>query len=77
MRARLATADVAGDDRAGVDADAVNVASRIQSLNKELGTTVLVSGATCARLASTAGCTPLPDMQVKGHRAAVSVYALT
>jgi len=57
--------------------DAVNVASRIQSLNKELGTTVLVSGATCARLASTAGCTPLPDMQVKGHRAAVSVYALT
>ncbi len=56
--------------------DAVNVASRIQSLNKELGTTVLVSGATCARMASTAGCTPLPDMQVKGHRAAVSVYVL-
>jgi len=56
--------------------DAVNVASRIQSLNKELGTTVLLSGATCARLASTAGCTPLPEMQVKGHRAAVSVYAL-
>jgi len=56
--------------------DAVNVASRIQSLNKELGTTVLVSGATCAQLASLAGCTPLPDMQVKGHSAAVSVYAL-
>jgi adenylate cyclase len=56
--------------------DAVNVASRIQSLNKELGTTVLVSGATCAKLASVAGCTPLPDMQVKGHSAAVSVYAL-
>jgi adenylate cyclase len=56
--------------------DAVNVASRIQSLNKELGTTVLVSGATCVRLASAFGCTPLPDMQVKGHSAAVSVYAL-
>jgi class 3 adenylate cyclase len=56
--------------------DAVNVASRIQSLNKELGTTVLVSGATCARLASPAGCTPLADRQVKGHSAAVSVYAL-
>jgi class 3 adenylate cyclase len=56
--------------------DAVNVASRIQSLNKELGTTVLLSGATCARLASAAGCRPLPDMQVKGHRAAVSVFAL-
>jgi len=56
--------------------DAVNVASRIQSLNKELGTTVLLSGATCTRLASTAGCTPLPDMHVKGHSAAVTVYAL-
>ena len=56
--------------------DAVNLASRIQSLNKELGTSVLLSGATCAKLASAAGCTALPDMQVKGHRAAVSVYAL-
>jgi adenylate cyclase len=56
--------------------DAVNVASRIQSLNKELGTHVLLSGATCAKLASTTDCTPLPEMQVKGHRAAVSVYAL-
>jgi len=56
--------------------DAVNVASRIQSLNKELGTTVLLSGATCAKLGSTAGCRALPDMQVKGHRAAVSIYAL-
>jgi adenylate cyclase len=56
--------------------DAVNVASRIQALNKELGTTVLLSGATCARLGSTSGCRSLPDMQVKGHRAAMSIYAL-
>ena len=56
--------------------DPVNLASRIQGLTKELGTTVLVSGATCARLASASGLTPLPDMQVKGHSAAVSVYAL-
>jgi class 3 adenylate cyclase len=56
--------------------DAVNVASRIQALNKELGTTVLLSGATCARLGSTSGCKSLPDMQVKGHRAAMSIYAL-
>lgn len=37
---------------------------------------MLLSGATCARLASAAGCTPLPDRRVKGHSAAVSVYAL-
>jgi len=57
--------------------DAVNVASRIQSLNKELGTSMLLSDATYAKLASADGCTPLADMHVKGHRAAVSVYALT
>jgi len=37
---------------------------------------VLVSGATFSKLASAAGCIPFPDRQVKGHRAAVSVYAL-
>ena len=35
-----------------------------------------VNVATCSKLASSAGCTALPDMQVKGHSAAVSVYAL-
>ena len=38
---------------------------------------MLLSDATYAKLASAAGCTPLPDMHVKGHRAAVAVYALT
>lgn len=56
--------------------DAVNVASRIQSLNKELGTTMLVSGATHARLAQRGGLEPLPAMKVKGRSAEVSVFAL-
>ena len=56
--------------------DAVNVASRIQSLNKELGTTMLVSGATHGRLAQQGGLEPLPAMKVKGRSAEVSVFAL-
>jgi len=35
-----------------------------------------LSGATYGKLASMAGCTPLPDRKVKGHSAPVSVYAL-
>jgi len=56
--------------------DAVNVASRIQSLNKGVGTEVLVSAATVAMLSSTAGLEALPAAKVKGHAAEVSVFAL-
>ncbi len=56
--------------------DSVNVASRIQSLNKEFGTTVLVSAATHSLLQSTAGLDALPAVKVKGHAAEVSVFAL-
>ena len=56
--------------------DTVNVASRIQALNKELGTTVLVSGATCERLRSSHGLQPMPAMKVKGRSAEVTVYAM-
>ena len=57
--------------------DAVNLASRIQSLNKELGTHTLVSGATHDRLTSSAGLQPLAAVRVKGRSAEVSVYALS
>jgi len=56
--------------------DAVNVASRIQSLNKDFGTHTLVSGATQSRLASMAGLAALPAVRVKGRNAEVSVYSL-
>jgi adenylate cyclase len=46
--------------------DAVNLASRIQALNKDFGTHMLVSGATRARLSSTAGLESLPAVHVKG-----------
>jgi class 3 adenylate cyclase len=57
--------------------DAVNLASRIQALNKDFGTQVLVSGVTHARLSSPVGLEPLPAVRVKGRSAEVAVFALT
>jgi len=57
--------------------DAVNVASRIQALNKDFGTETLVSDTTRARLASAEGLRALPAVHVKGKSAEVAVFALT
>jgi adenylate cyclase len=54
--------------------DAVNLASRIQGLNKELGTDVLVSDATRSRLTGEAALEALPAVRVKGKSVEVSVY---
>jgi class 3 adenylate cyclase len=54
--------------------DAVNLASRIQGLNKDLGTDILVSEATRNRLAVEVGLEELPAVRVKGKSAEVSVY---
>ena len=56
--------------------DAVNLASRIQALNKDFGTQVLVSGVTHARLSSPVGLEPLPAVRIKGRSAEVAVFAL-
>ncbi|HRI18383.1 MAG TPA: adenylate/guanylate cyclase domain-containing protein, partial [Burkholderiaceae bacterium] len=56
--------------------DAVNVASRIQALNKEFGTQALVSEATRSRLTSTDRLEALPAVRVKGRSAEVEVFAL-
>ena len=54
--------------------DAVNLASRIQGLNKELGTDILVSEATRRALTDEAGLEPMPALRVKGKSVEVSVY---
>src|SRR5215831_18314826 len=54
--------------------DAVNLASRIQGLNKELGTEILVSEATRSRLLVDAALEQLPAVRVKGKSVEVSVY---
>jgi adenylate cyclase len=57
--------------------DAVNLASRLQGLNKELGTDVLLSDATRRRLSGGDGLEPLPAVRVKGKAVEVSVYRVT
>ena len=56
--------------------DAVNLTSRIQSLNKEFGTEILVSSVTVARLNEKFDLKPLPAVKVKGRSAEVEVFEL-
>lgn len=56
--------------------DPVNLASRIQSLNKELGSDILVSGDTRRRLNGQFDLVPLPAVRVKGKSVEVEVYRL-
>jgi class 3 adenylate cyclase len=54
--------------------DAVNLASRIQGLNKELGTDLLLSDATRRQLTRDIALEALPAARVKGKSVEVSVY---
>jgi class 3 adenylate cyclase len=56
--------------------DAVNLASRLQALTKELGGDILVSGTTRARLREPAGLVRVTAAHVKGRSAEVEVYRL-
>jgi adenylate cyclase len=56
--------------------DTVNLASRLQNLNKEMGTEVILSSTTKARLAGPLALKPLPPQQVKGKSQSVEVYTL-
>src|SRR5437667_131861 len=57
--------------------DAVNLASRIQGLNKELGTDILLSEATRGRLSNGGGLETLPAVRVKGRSVEVSVFSVS
>jgi len=54
--------------------DAVNLASRIQGLTKEVGTDIVISAATAAHLDGTVALERLPAARVKGKSAEVEVY---
>jgi class 3 adenylate cyclase len=56
--------------------DVVNVAARIQALNKDFGTDVLVSAAVYEQLGEAALARPLPPVSVQGKAAPLEVYAL-
>lgn len=56
--------------------DPVNLASRIQSLNKDFGSDILVSGTTRKRLAADGDLMALPAVHVKGKSTEVEVWRL-
>ena len=57
--------------------DAVNLGSRLESLNKDYGTRILISDATRARLTIPVETRFIGDVRVKGKTQAVAVYAVT
>lgn len=54
--------------------DAVNLAARIESLNKELGTSILISKATADLLKAPVKCRSFPPMHVKGRSEPIQVF---
>jgi adenylate cyclase len=56
--------------------DAVNLASRLEGLNKQFGTSIIISEATRVRLGDAAVVRPLGGVQVKGKTVETTVYEL-
>jgi adenylate cyclase len=56
--------------------DTVNLASRIEALNKPFGTDILVSQNTYELIQDAVIATKMPAIKVKGKTAALSIYAL-
>ena len=59
-----------------VHGDAVNLASRLEQLNKEHGTRILVSGETVALLSGDYPLRAMGALQVRGRSAPVEIHAL-
>jgi adenylate cyclase len=56
--------------------DAVNLAARLESLNKEYGTTIIISEFTLAKLGTMADVEPLGGVKVKGKTVETQIYEL-
>lgn len=56
--------------------DAVNLASRIEALNKPFGTDILISENTLKLVADYVVVEPMPPIKVKGKEAPLQIYAL-
>jgi adenylate cyclase len=56
--------------------DAVNLASRLESANKELGTHILISESTYRQVAAQVEAREIPGIKVKGKANAFSVYEI-
>ncbi|MEM7651575.1 MAG: adenylate/guanylate cyclase domain-containing protein [Pseudomonadota bacterium] len=60
-----------------VHGDAVNIAARLEQMNKELGTGVLISGDTTALLTIEPGLKEVGSMMVRGKSTPVTVHTLS
>lgn len=56
--------------------DSVNLASRLEELNKEFGTQIIISEATWLQVHERFQCRPLGDVRVKGKNRSVTVFEL-
>jgi adenylate cyclase len=56
--------------------DAVNLGSRLESLNKQYGTRIIISDATREQLTGSYVCRPLGDVVVKGKTRPVAIFEL-
>jgi adenylate cyclase len=57
--------------------DTVNLAQRLEGLNKELDTDCLICGATYAAAPASCAATAMGAVQVRGREHAVDVYAMS
>lgn len=57
--------------------DTVNLASRLQGLNKQYGTDIIISEATCKRVRDTFSFQPLAPPRIKGRRQPIGIYSLS
>ena len=64
----------AGKVKYAVVGDTVNLASRVEGLNKELGTIMLMTESTCRKAALNVGVTDRGLVQVKGRQEPVRIY---
>ena len=54
--------------------DGVNVSSRLQGLNKEFGTTILISETTFLALREEFECRPMPSAPLRGRTREIPFY---
>ena len=74
----VVAANIGSEDRMSyaMVGDTVNLASRIQGLNKEVGTDILISETTRAMLSDNIMAIKLPAMRVKGKKQPVEIYKI-
>ena len=74
----VVAANIGSEDRLSyaLVGDTVNVASRIQGLNKVFGTDILISGTTVERMAEISNVEKLPAATVRGKKDPVEIFKL-